>query len=345
MGADIAEYAPGDAAALDEAHAAGTAAFAVDAPGVPLLARGPFEVVCTESSDAVLKRLLLARADGRVVGFAKTEMWTQENRHLAEVWGLVDPAYRRRGIGRALLAAVRELCAGMGRDTLHFEARVPVPGGPGVPDGQAFCEVTGMERALEENYLRLDLSALSDVDEAGLERLRASAWERAEGYSLLQWCDGVAGDPPAEVVPGLVALLNRFFGDTPTGSMEVEELAYTPERFMADNATGVRQGRFTVNTAVRHDATGEIAAWTKIHNRRTAPHYGLQGITMAAAAHRGHRLGTVVKTENLAYLRRELPDVTVIDTDNAASNTHMLRVNEAMGFKPFQDSVIYQLKL
>lgn len=69
--------------------------------------------------------LLLADLDGRVVGTAQLAPATRANsRHRAEVNKLlVHPAHHRRGIGRALLGAVEELAAEIGRTMLYLDTR------------------------------------------------------------------------------------------------------------------------------------------------------------------------------------------------------------------------------
>lgn len=340
---EISRLDPGDAEALDEAHEAATAAFAVDRPGVPLVAREPFGEMLVNPRHGGLNVTVLARVEGRVVGHAFVEMTELENRHLAELWGMVAPEHRHRGVGRALLDEVKVVVREHGRNTIMTGAYIPIgEDGVGSHDGRRFCEAAGFTAASGEGQHRLDLSTL---DDARVEELRTEAWKKAAGYSLIQWCDGIAGDTPAEVLDGLAALLSKFFGDTPTGSLDVEELAYTPERLIADNARARAQDRRTINTAVRHDASGAVIGWTKVHVRPSAPHYGMQGITMVAADHRGHRLGNVLKTENLRYLRNVAPEITIIDTENADDNAPMLAVNVAMGYRAFQAGMYYQLKI
>jgi hypothetical protein len=61
--------------------------------------------------------------------------------------------------------------------------------------------------------------------------------------------------------------------------------------------------------------------------------------------HRGHRLGLLVKAENLRMLRRHFPDTMTVTTWNAVSNRHMIAVNEALGFRPVERYQAWQLSL
>jgi len=67
--------------------------------------------------DAVV---LAARAGGRVVGFAIME-YGEERAHLVLL--AVDPAYRRRGIGRRLLEWLIESARTAGIESVHLELR------------------------------------------------------------------------------------------------------------------------------------------------------------------------------------------------------------------------------
>ena len=50
-------------------------------------------------------------------------------------------------------------------------------------------------------------------------------------------------------------------------------------------------------------------------------------------AHRGHRLGLLLKAEMLRWLAEAEPQVTSIDTWNAESNDHMIAVNERLRYR------------
>ena len=50
-------------------------------------------------------------------------------------------------------------------------------------------------------------------------------------------------------------------------------------------------------------------------------------------AHRGHRLGLLLKLEMIDWLREERPEVTATDTWNDSTNHHMIAVNEQLGMR------------
>lgn len=70
-------------------------------------------------------------------------------------------------------------------------------------------------------------------------------------------------------------------------------------------------------------------------------HAWYQHDTLVHGDHRGHRLGMLVKAANLQALERR--DATaVVRTWNATENTHMLAVNEALGFRRILDEGAWQ---
>lgn len=71
-------------------------------------------------------------------------------------------------------------------------------------------------------------------------------------------------------------------------------------------------------------------------------HHAWQHITIVDPAHRGHRLGMWVKLANLRYTRGEEPALRNIDTWNAATNSHMIAINEALGFRAVEGWAEYQ---
>ena len=62
-------------------------------------------------------------------------------------------------------------------------------------------------------------------------------------------------------------------------------------------------------------------------------------------AHRGHRLGLLLKLDMLRWLAEAEPQVEQIDTWNAESNDHMIGVNEALGYRVMGRGLEFQKKI
>jgi hypothetical protein len=63
------------------------------------------------------------------------------------------------------------------------------------------------------------------------------------------------------------------------------------------------------------------------------------------AAHRGHRLGVLLKTDMNLWLREVQPKLSTIDTWNAESNDHMIAVNDAIGYRIMGRELQFQKSL
>ena len=85
--------------------------------------------------------------------------------------------------------------------------------------------------------------------------------------------------------------------------------------------------------AAQHEATGELAAFTQIRIDPANPSWAYQGLTVVTRPHRGHRLGLLVKAAMLEWLAEAEPALERIGTGNAASNQHMIAVNETLGYE------------
>ncbi len=81
-------------------------------------------------------------------------------------------------------------------------------------------------------------------------------------------------------------------------------------------------------------ADGEAAATTEVFVNRHRPAASWQWSTVVLPAHRGRGIGRWLKAAMWQRLRATEPEVTGLQTGNAASNAHMLAINTEMGFEP-----------
>ncbi len=59
----------------------------------------------------------------------------------------------------------------------------------------------------------------------------------------------------------------------------------------------------------------------------------------------GHRLGLLVKIEMMRWLAEAAPQMEVLETWNQVDNTHMVRVNEALGYRLSEVYATYERRL
>ncbi|MDQ7906639.1 GNAT family N-acetyltransferase [Phytohabitans sp. ZYX-F-186] len=319
---------PADEKAVEQAYQIVEAALAADVPDFPPVGRQRFLAELRYPWPGATHERFLATIDGVAAGYVTVELPQLDNLENAEADLSVHPEHRRRGVGRALYEHVQAMVRGAGRKRLMGMSVESLPGGVARDEaGGAFATAMGAKGALTDVRRRLDVTKL---DEDGLRQQLAAAWERAAGYSLVKW----RGATPDEIIDDIAYLDGRLLSDAPMGDLDWEAEKVDADRIRANDAVAAARGRRRYNTAVRHDESGKVVAFTTIDFPGTVDWHAFQQITIVEPTHRGHRLGTVVKLENLGYTRAHEPGLRAIDTWNAGVNDHMISINEAMGFRP-----------
>jgi GNAT superfamily N-acetyltransferase len=281
----------------------------------------------------------IASLDDVPAGLLMVNLPTLDNLHTAGVDLVVHPRHRRRGVGRALYETATEHSRANDRRTLLGSYVTQLPDGPTRSAGhQAFAEMVGAKSALPEVRRRLDVDT---VDRAAWPGLLEDSRSRADGYTVVAWTDR----SPDDIVAGLAELDSRFLAEAPLGELDLEPLKVDADRVRAGEETSRKRGGRNYHVAARHDATGFVAAWTHIAFEADAETHAWQEITIVDRAHRGHRLGMLVKMENLLRTIDAEPGLRYVDTWNAAENAHMIAINEAMGFRPVDGWVSWQQEI
>ena len=288
------------------------------------------------------RHLFLARAGREAVGLCSVALPLRENRATAGIDVLVDPRWRRRGVGRALLDQAEAVARKRGRSSLEGFHELPleaVPPGarlvtaksgagalPLADPATAFALVHGYELEQVERSSRLTLPVPGQL----LERLEADVRQHAGDYVLRGW----DGHCPDGLLAGYAGLRARMSTDAPTAGMDWEREDWDAVRVREDEQELVRAGVQTSVAAALHRATGELAAYSVLTWRAEVPESVIQQDTLVAGEHRGHRLGMLVKTANLRRISDRWPAARSVLTWNASENQHMLAINTALGFKP-----------
>jgi GNAT superfamily N-acetyltransferase len=251
-------------------------------------------------------------------GWYRLVLPERENRDRGHLWITVRPSSRRRGIGTALLRHANDRAASAGRSVL-------VSGTFQGSAGAAFAARAGATGGLVDARRVLELGR---IPAGRVALLREQAARAAAGYSLVTW----DGRIPEEYLARYAELENAM-GDAPHDAGD-EHAVWDADRVREQiDDIRVAQGRHVYTLAALHDASGEMAAVTSVEPDLDSPRWGHQQITAVTRKHRGHRLGLLVKAAMLDWLAAAEPGIERIVTYNAASNDHMVAINEQLGYE------------
>jgi GNAT superfamily N-acetyltransferase len=325
---DIKRVQPEDAAACAEAVALLTATARVDSPAAVLKTPRGFAADLRHGWDGDTGEAYLARdTDGAVTGLLKVFMPTYDNTNLAWFDLEIHPDHRGRGYGSELLAYGEKLASESGRTTLGLTEW-------DLPKAHAFARRRGYEQKSIEVNRRQDLTA---VDWTTIQKLYDEAARASTAYELIR----ISGELPDGLLDGMVAL-TAAINDAPTDDLEIEDDVFSRERLRAYEVAQAGHDRTLYRVIARERATGVLAGHSTIVVERERPHIGEQHDTSVDRAHRGHRLGALVKTSMLLWMREVEPALAQLDTWNAESNDHMIGINDQLGYRVIARAMDYQ---
>ena len=336
---DIEQINPGNEAALAAWHAT---VLAADVHGREETAT-PWQLpeVRAELMDqADVVRLVFAGIeDGRTVTVSgQIGMSLRDNLQQADVAVFVHPDHRRRGHGSLMLGHLEAVARGHGRSILNAEASWPFEGaadGTGSA-GADFLRAHGFRLGIGDVMRSVDLP----VDDRILADLAAEAAPHHASYELRSW----VGRVPAELEAGWADLVSGLMVEAPVGDLERERESGDVGELRRRQATIEAQGRTLYNT-VALDSDGWPVAYTNLATSIHDPGNAFQWGTLVRPEHRGHRLGMAVKAANVRLFQSRSPVATRLRTWNAEVNTHMVGINERLGFRPVERLGEFQKRL
>ena len=169
-----------------------------------------------------------------------------------------------------------------------------------------------------------NVTRLASLDRSDIAALAAA---RPEGYELLSFDTRC----PDDLVEPYVTLIESM-NDAPRDDLTMEDWTFTPEKVRMWEDGIVARGHTCWTVIARSMETGELAGFNQLVVHPEWPEMIQNEDTAVTEKHRGHGLGLWVKAVNLLRVLDERPEAVCVETWNAASNTHMLRVNRRLGF-------------
>jgi len=283
------------------------------------------------------KRLWGARRDGRIVARGILEWQLDDDERVGWVTVEVHPDHRGEGIGTALVDAVEMAAVDAGfRRLLTYAVSPEGTGAPLLPPTEAgsvpadnpevrFLLAHGYRLEQVTRASRIALPA--DLDD--LEARRAIAAAASEGsYRIHTW----TGPTPERWLTDQAELYTRMSTEEPTAGLEQPEDVWDVQRVRDYDALHAAGPAQTLTAAAEHLVSGRLAAFTQLAVPTDTSRPVTQEDTLVLREHRGHRLGMLLKVENLLALERTAPGHPSVLTWNACENRPMLDVNDAVGF-------------
>lgn len=333
----ITEFDASDDAAINAGYDVAAARRATQTPDLPPPCRYRHFVEMVQPLPGTTHWRFLAHVGDAVAGWLDVATDAAEDAVVVDLDAMPD--WRRRGVGRALFRRAVDVAIAAGRRRMAGNTVEPIgDGSSNRPAGSAFAVAMGARPALREVRYRLDLAERSDET---LGQLVDEARRHAAGYSLIQWRDRV----PEEYLVDVARLGSRLTSDAPHGDLPVPTDEIDPAALRGNEAARAAMACRLYATAARNEATGRLAALSTLVLESGTPRHAWQGVTVVDRADRGHRLGLLVKAENLRHANQGEAGLAAVHTWNAESNTHMVAINAAMGFRPVDVSVAWQRDL
>jgi len=267
--------------------------------------------------------------DGEVVVVGGLDLPLIDRPEHASVQVFTHPSHRQRGFGARMLDTLEAAARAHGRRIFDAEAAYPYDG-PADGAGSAgveFARRHGYSFGLGDVMRVLDLP----VSTALLESLLAEAAPQHTSYTLRSW----VGHVPDDLALDWVTLDASLDTEAPTGDLVKAPNAVDVSALRAREEVLDRQQR-TAYHCVAVAPDGRLAAYNLLMLPALDPGRVFQWGTLVAPEHRGHRLGLAIKAANLLQLQAAHPEPLLLTTYNAEVNSHMIGINERLGFRPVE---------
>lgn len=251
--------------------------------------------------------LLLAHVDGQPVGGAEAN-WDPDEPVDLEV--SVLPEYRRRGVGRALVAAVR---AALPPQRL-VQSEVYCD------EGVAFAQAMGLEVGNREARQLLDWP----VARASIDALDRSP----DGLEVRSW----VGRCPDDLVDDMVSLTQQMHEDVPVGDLTRSAREASVAEYRLNEQRMAAAGYRVLTSLAR--LHGRPAGYTQLYVDTNAA-IALQDDTLVERAARGRGIGRALKAANLRQLAGlpEAAEVRWVQSYTAPDSEPMIELNWVVGFR------------
>ncbi len=255
----------------------------------------------------------LARLDDTDVGVATVGRMYVQPPEYPYSWAsiAVDPAWRRRGVGEALLVELSRVAVEAGKIGLQLRVSTARP------EAVAFLEHRGFTELERARMVRLDLTGLATPEVVA-----------PAGITLTD----LAARP--DLVDGIHAVAIEAFADIPGGDepMAVGDLAEFRARDV--DRPGIPPGGFRIAIDT---ATGEVVGYASLMFVPGSTTVAWHDMTAVRRADRGRGIARTLKAATIAWAIEHR--LEALETGNDEDNAPMRAVNARLGYRPLPDEL------
>ncbi|HEY5112048.1 MAG TPA: GNAT family N-acetyltransferase [Acidimicrobiales bacterium] len=255
------------------------------------------------------------------VAVAALEVTRDDNLHWIRGELFVDPLERRKGYGSAALLHLEATALDLQRPALLFW----------VMEGGRDVKAPNRAFAPRHGYVVVEENVRRELDwprpDGQLDRLFKEWSPRASAYDILTW----RGPTPEELLSERAHLSAVMPLEVPSPGFDYEEEKWDNERVRIHEKRTHEMGRDLLVAVARERTRGTLVGFSELSVSREQPGTAYQWDTLVLGAHRGHRLGGLMKIATMRLLGEGGYATKRISTSNSAVNTPMIAVNEQLG--------------
>jgi len=206
-----------------------------------------------------------------------------------------------------------------------------------IQSGAAFMNRLGAQKGLEAHTNQL---RLADVDKEMVEDWLQKGRKENKGIELGLW----EGAYPEDRLQAIVEL-NDLTNQQPTGDLDIEDIHWTPQQIRQMEQNIFARGHKRWTFYLEDQEMGSMVGYTETIWNPNRPDVLYQEMTGVFPQYRRRGMGRWLKAAMIKKTLLDRPQVRFIRTGNADSNTSMLKINEALGFKPYMAEILWQVDI
>ncbi|MHA1984847.1 MAG: GNAT family N-acetyltransferase [Candidatus Hodarchaeales archaeon] len=259
--------------------------------------------------------------------YSKKSPSYNQYKHVGRIGITVLPEYRLKGIATKIL-----------RNLIHTakekEFSIYIFQNVSEKSGKQFLKTIGAKNVLSDTQNRL---YIKDIP-----------WDLVKDWnSIAQTIDSVMKfyySIPDDILKEYSVIFTEVLNQAPIDDLAIKSMIFTPE-ILRQGEKNDRKNNDVRITAITFEQNNEISGLTEVKVNRDLKIVANQSLTGVKTKYRGKGLGKWLKAAMLLRIRDDFPEVNVIKTGNASSNTPMLSINDRLGFKEYKEEITGQISV